>query len=344
MLGQSVALSGPAAELGREMQLGAQLYFDSINSAGGIRGRKIVLKTLDDGYEPARAEANTRRFIDDNDTLALFGYVGTPTAAASIPLAANARIPFFGAFTGAELLRSPFNRYIFNVRASYYDETELIVKQLTAEGLTRIAVFHQNDAYGQAGLAGVERALTARKMTVAAKATVERNSNDVRSAVDQMMAAKPEAIIMVSTYGSCAEFIKQTKAKGLLARYANVSFVGTKALAKALGSVGSGVMISQVVPSPTSEKYPWIMEYQRLIKAKGAELSYTSLEGFIAARIMVEALKRGGDTSREALIRSLESMKDISLGGFPVFFAPDNHSASRFVELTVLDRNGQVRY
>jgi len=343
LLGQSVALSGPAAELGREMQLGAQLYFDSINASGGIRGRKIVLKTLDDGYEPARAEANTRRLIDD-EVLALFGYVGTPTAAASIPLATNAKLPFFGAFTGAELLRSPFNRYIFNVRASYFDETELIVKQLTAEGLTRIAVFHQNDAYGQAGLAGVERALTARKMTVAAKATVERNSNDVNAAVERMLATKPEAIIMVSTYGSCAEFIKQTKARGLLARYANVSFVGTKSLAKALGPAGTGVMISQVVPSPSSEKYPWVVEYQRMIKAKGGELSYTSLEGFIAARIMVEALKRGGDASREALIRALESMQDISLGGFPVFFAADNHSASRFVELTVLDRNGGVRY
>ena len=344
VLGQSVALSGPAAELGREMQLGAQMYFDSVNAAGGIRGRKIVLKTLDDGYEPARAEANTRKFIDEGDVLALFGYVGTPTSAASIPLATLAKLPFFGAFTGAELLRNPFNRYIFNVRASYFDETELIVKQLTAEGLTRIAVFHQNDAYGQAGLAGVERALTARKMTVAAKATVERNSNDVRDAVERMLAAKPEAIIMVSTYGSCAEFIKQTKAKGLLARYANVSFVGTKALAKALGPIGTGVMISQVVPSPASEKFPWVMEYQRMIKAKGAELSYTSLEGFIAARIMVEALKRGGDASREALIRSIESMRDVNLGGFPVFFGPENHSASKFVELTVLDRNGQVRY
>jgi len=343
VLGQSVALSGPAAELGREMQLGAQLYFDAINAAGGIRGRKIVLKTLDDGYEPGRAEANTRRLIDD-DVHALFGYVGTPTSAASIPLATNAKVPFFGAFTGAELLRTPFNRYVFNVRASYFDETELIVKQLVAEGLTKIAVFHQNDAYGQAGLAGVEKALAARKMTVFAKATVERNSNDVKAAVDAMNAAHPEAIIMVSTYGSCAEFIKQTKAKGLMTRYANVSFVGTKSLAKALGPTGSGVMISQVVPSPWSEKYPWVVEYQRMIKAKGADLSYTSLEGFIAARIMVEALKRGGDASREALVRAIEGMRDVNLGGFPVFFTPDNHSASKFVELTVLDRNGQVRY
>ena len=343
VLGQSVALSGPAAELGRDMQFGAQIYFDVVNATGGIRGRKIVLKTLDDGYEPARAEANTRRLIDD-EVLALFGYVGTPTSAASIPLATNAKVPFFGAFTGAELLRSPFNRYVFNVRASYFDETELIVKQLVAEGLTRIAVFHQNDSYGQAGLAGVERALVTRKMTVASKATVERNSNDVRAAVDAMMSSKPEAVIMIGTYASCAEFIKQTKARGLLARYANVSFVGTKSLAKALGPLGTGVMISQVVPSPTSEKYPWVNEYRRMVLAKGGELSYTSLEGFIAARIFVEALKRGGDSSREALIRSIEGMRDISLGGFPVFFSVDNHSASRFVELTVLTRDGQVRY
>ncbi|MEO7278580.1 MAG: ABC transporter substrate-binding protein [Casimicrobium sp.] len=343
VLGQSVALSGPAAELGREMQFGAQLYFDSINEAGGIRGRKIVLKTLDDGYEPTRAEANTRRLIDDN-VLALFGYVGTPTSAASVPLATNAKVPFFGAFSGAELLRTPFNRYVFNVRASYFDETELIVKQLVAEGLTRIAVFHQNDSYGQAGLAGVERALAARKMTVTGKATVERNSNDVRAAVDAMVTSKPEAIVMISTYASCAEFIKETKARGLLTRYANVSFVGTKSLAKALGPLGSGVMISQVVPSPTSERYPWVNEYRRMVTAKGGDLSYTSLEGFIAARIFVEALKRGGDSSREALIRAIEGMRDISLGGFPVFFSADNHSASRFVELTVLNRDGKVRY
>ena len=343
VLGQSVALSGPAAELGREMQFGAQIYFDSINAAGGIRGRKIVLKTMDDGYEPTRAEANTRRLIDDN-VLALFGYVGTPTSAASVPLATNAKVPFFGAFSGAELLRAPFNRYVFNVRASYFDETELIVKQLAAEGLTRIAVFYQNDSYGQAGLAGVERALLARKMTVAGKATVERNSNDVRAAVEAMLASKPEAIVMISTYASCAEFIKQTKARGLLARYANVSFVGTKSLAKALGPEGSGVMISQVVPSPTSERYPWVNEYRRMVTVKGGELSYTSLEGFIAARIFVEALKRGGDSSREALIRAIEGMRDISLGGFPVFFSAENHSASKFVELTVLTRDGQVRY
>jgi branched-chain amino acid transport system substrate-binding protein len=344
VFGQSVALSGPASELGREMQLGAQAYFEAINAAGGIKGRKIVLRTLDDGYEADRAVANTKKLVADGDVLALFGYVGTPTSLPSIPIATDAKIPFVGAFTGAQGLREPFNRYVFNVRASYFEETELIIKQLTAEGLTRIAVFHQNDSYGQAGLAGVNKALAARNMKLVVTGTVERNTTDVAKAIDAMLAAQPEAIVMISAYGSCAEFIKQAKAKGVMARFANVSFVGTRPLAKALGNHASGVMISQVVPSPWSEKYAWVMDYQKAMKAKNEQLSYTSLEGFLAAKVVVEALKRGGDASRDAFMKALESMKDVNWGGFQVAFGPGDHNASSFVELTVLDKSGNVRY
>ncbi len=345
VLGQSVALTGPAQELGKEMQLGAKTYFDIVNAAGGIRGKKIVLRTLDDGYEPPRAEANTKKFVEDGDVLALFGYVGTPTAAASIPVATKAKVPFFGAFTGAELLRTPLNRYVFNVRASYFDETEAIVRQMTQGGVTRIAVFHQNDSYGQAGLAGVERALTKRKLQVAAKATVERNSTDVAAAVATMMAAKPEVIIMISAYSSCSEFIKQLKAKELATRYVNVSFVGTKPLAKALGPAADGVMISQVMPPPTANKFPVVVEYQKALKAAGVnDFSYTSLEGYVAAKVLVEALRRGGDSSRDALIKALEGMRNVDVGGFNVSFSPDNHNASSFVEMTVLNKHGEIRY
>lgn len=345
VLGQSVALTGPAQELGKEMQLGAKTYFDQINAAGGVRGKKIVLRTLDDGYEPPRAEANTKKFVEDGDVLALFGYVGTPTSAASIPVATKAKVPFFGAFTGAELLRTPLNRYVFNVRASYFDETEAIVRQMTQGGVTRIAVFYQNDSYGQAGLAGVERALTKRKLAVVAKATVERNSIDVNAAITTMLEAKPEVIIMISAYASCAEFIKQAKAKQLVTQFVNVSFVGTRALAKALGPAADGVMISQVMLPPTANKFPLIVEYQRALKAAGVnDFSYTSLEGYVAAKVMVEALRKGGDASREALIRALEGLRNVDLGGFTVSFSPDNHNASSFVEMTVLNKNGEIRY
>lgn len=345
VLGQSVALSGPAQELGREMQLGAKTYFDQVNAAGGIRGRKIVLKTLDDGYDPPRAQANTTQFVDDGDVLALFGYVGTPTSAASIPIATKAKVPFFGAFTGAELLRTPLNRYVFNVRASYFDETEAIVRQMTQGGVTKIAVFYQNDSYGQAGLSGVEKALAKRNLQITAKATVERNSNDVAAALATMLAAKPEVIVMISAYGSCAEFIKQAKAKQLATQFVNVSFVGTRALAKALGPAADGVMISQVMPPPTANKFPVIVDYQKALRAAGVnDFSYTSLEGYIAARVFVEALRRGGDVSREALIRALESLRNVDIGGFAVTLGPENHNASRFVEMTVLNKAGEVRY
>ncbi len=341
---QSVALSGPASELGREMRLGAQIFFDKVNAEGGVKGKRIVLRTLDDGYEANRAAENTRKFVNDGDVHALFGYVGTPTSLPSIAIATEAKIPFFAAFTGAQGLREPFNRYVFNVRASYFDETELLVKQLVAEGVRRIAVFHQNDSYGQAGLAGVTRALQSRNLQVFATATVERNSNDVSRAVAVMLERKPEAVVMVSTYGSCAEFIKQTKARGLVTRYANVSFVGTKSLVKALGEDGRGVMISQVMPSPWAQRYPWVQEYQRLIKAKGEEPSYTSLEGFLAARIAVDALRRGGDVSREAFVRALEGMREMSLDGFRFDFGPTDHNALQFVELTVIGRDGKIHY
>ncbi len=344
VLGQSVALTGPAQELGKEMQFGAKLYFDAVNAAGGIRGKKIVLRTVDDGYEPARAEANTKKFVEDGDVLALFGYVGTPTSAAALPIVTQAKIPFFGAFTGAELLRSPPNRYVFNVRASYFDETEAIVRQMTQSGSTKIAVFYQNDSYGQAGLAGVERALAKRNLKVHAKATVERNTVAVQQAIETIVAAKPEVIVMISAYASCAEFIKQAKAKSLQSQFVNVSFVGTRALAKALGPEADGVMISQVMPPPTAKKYPIISEYLSALKASNAEPSYTSLEGYIAAKLLVEGLRRGGDTSRDALIRALEGLRNVDLGGFTASFGADSHNASKFVELTVLGKDGKVRY
>ena len=218
------------------------------------------------------------------------------------------------------------------------------MRLMTQSGQTKIAVFYQNDSYGQAGLAGVEKALAKRNLQVVAKATVERNTVDVANAVAVMAAAKPEVIVMISAYASCAAFIKQAKAKPIAASFVNVSFVGTQALAQALGADADGVMISQVMPPPTAKKYPLVAEYLAAAKAKNIEPSYTSLEGFVAAKLLTEALRRGGDGSREALIRALEGMRSIDLGGFVASFGPESHNASKFVELTVLGKDGKVRY
>jgi branched-chain amino acid transport system substrate-binding protein len=241
LIGQSAALSGPAEELGKEMKAGAEAYFKTVNDAGGINGRKIKLISLDDGYEPDRAKANTLKLINEDKVLALFGYVGTPTSNAALPIFTEAKVPFLGAFTGAQSLREPFNRYIFNVRASYFDETEEIVRHLTQQGVKKISVLYQNDAYGKAGLAGMERAMKNRNLQLAGTATVERNSTDVSAAVASLGKIDAPALVMISAYKSCAAFVKQTQAVGKAPLFWNVSFVGSKALSQELGESGRGV-------------------------------------------------------------------------------------------------------
>lgn len=343
LIGQSAALSGPAAGLGSEMRSGAQLYFEQVNAAGGINGRKIRLLSVDDGYEPERTAANTRSLIEGEKVFALFGYVGTPTSMAALPIFTEARVPFIGPFTGAQSLREPFNRYIFNVRASYFDETEKIVEQLVTTSMKRIAVFYQNDAYGKAGLAGVERAMKKRNLEIVATATVERNTTDVAVAVKAIGAAKPDAIVMVSAYTSIAAFVKEMKKAGSAAQFHNVSFVGSKPLAAALGNDGIGVGIAQVVPFPWSGTLPVTRDYQQQAKKAGAtDFSFTELEGYIAARVLVEGLRRAGkEPTREKLIVALESLSKTDIGGFEIDYSPTNHNGSTFVDLSIIGRGGK---
>ena len=278
VLGQSAALTGAAGQLGVQFQAGASLAFDQVNAQGGIGRRSIELRTLDDGYEPERCAENTRKLIAE-DVFALFGYIGTPTSLVALPLFTQARVPFIAPFTGAMALRKPLNRLAFHVRASYEDETELIVRQLTHLGLKRIAVFHQNDSYGQAGLDGVTKALAARQLTPAATGTVERNSDNVAAAVAKLVAARPEAIVQVSAYTSCAAFVRAARKAGWGGNFYNVSFVGTQALADALGKDGAGVVVSQVVPSPYQSSRQITREFQEAIKQGGAKVqaNYSSL-------------------------------------------------------------------
>jgi ABC-type branched-subunit amino acid transport system substrate-binding protein len=343
VLGQSVALTGPAAELGIQMRNGARAYFDHVNAQGGVHGRRIELITLDDGYEPARTVPNTKRLIEQDKVFALFGYVGTPTSAAALPVFTQAKVPFFGPFTGAELLRQPFNRYIFNVRASYYDETDAIVQQVVSIGGKSIAVFYQDDAYGLAGLKGVEIAMGKRNLKINALGTVERNTLKVEGAVKAINAAKPDAVVMIGAYKACAEFIRQMKKAGSGATFYNVSFVGSKALADELGNDGTGVAISQVVPFPWGTAVPVVREYQQLsAKAGFKDYNFSAVEGFLAAKLFVEGLKRAGrELNREKFIDTLEKMGEVDLGGFYAGFSPKSHSASKFVDLTIIGRDGK---
>lgn len=344
VLGQSAALTGPAAQLGIQMNKGARLYFDQVNASGGINGQPIELRAVDDGYEPDRCKANTEKLIKD-DVFALFGYVGTPTCVAALPLVNDAKIPFFGPFTGAESLRDPFSRYVFHVRASYFDETALIVKQLTSLGLQKIAVFYQNDAYGQAGLEGVQRALKPLGLQPVALGTVERNTVDVAKAVADIVPKKPDAIVQISAYKSCAAFIREARKAGYGGTFYNVSFVGTQALADELGKEGNGIIVSQVMPFPFSTTTAISREYLDAVRKAGNDVpNYSSMEGYLGAKVLAEGLRRAGKSpTRDALISALESIQGMSFGGYNVTFGPRNHVASKFVELSMLTGDGKVR-
>lgn len=343
LLGQSVALTGAAAQLGIQMRNGVKAYLDDVNERGGVHGRKIELITLDDGYEPSRTVPNTKKLIEEHKVFALIGYVGTPTSVPAIPVFTQAKVPFIGPFTGAESLRVPFNRYIFHVRASYYDETEKIVEQLVSTGSKDIAVFYQDDAYGQAGLKGVEIAMNKRGLKIAALGTVERNTIKVEKAVQTINAASPAAVVMISAYTSCAEFIRQMKRAGSAASFYNVSFVGSKALADALGKDGVGVVISQVVPFPWGTAVPVVKEYQRLsAKAGNKDYNFSAIEGFLVAKVFVEGLRRHGkNLTREGFIDTMEKMQDVDVGGFFVAYSPTNHAGSKFVDLSIIAGDGK---
>lgn len=343
VLGQSAAFSGAAAQLGIQFHAGAKLAFDQLNAQGGVGRRQIHIHQLDDGYEPDRCAENTQKLIGE-DVFALFGYIGTPTSVVALPMATKEKVPFIAPFTGAMSLRQPFNRMAFHLRASYNDETALIVKQLTNLGLKKIAVFYQNDVYGKAGLDGVTQALALQNLKPVVTSTVERNSVDVTKAVADIVPAAPDAVVQISAYKSCAAFIRAARKAGYGGTFYNVSFVGTQALADELGKDGAGVVVSQVVPSPYNAANAITREFVAAAKKAGnVQVNFSSMEGYLAARMLAEGLKRAPKPNREGLVAGLESIGDISLGGFALSLSPSNHVASKFVELSMLTGDGRVR-
>jgi ABC-type branched-subunit amino acid transport system substrate-binding protein len=343
LLGQAAVFTGPAAQLGIQMRNGVKAYIDFVNEKGGVHGRKIELVTEDDKYESSVAPTASQALIEKHKVFALLGYVGTPTGVAHLKVTTAAKVPLVGMFTGAEVLRVPMNRYVFHVRASYYDETDKIVEQVVSTGGKRISVFYQADAYGEAGRMGTEIALKKRGMQIHSNGTVERNTIAVEKAVQAIHASQPDAVVMVSAYTSCAEFIRQMKKAGSGAQFYNVSFVGSKALADALGKEGVGVAISQVVPFPWGTGVPIVKEYQALAKKAGfADYNFSAIEGFLTAKVMVEGLRRTGkNLTREGFVDAMEKMQDVDVGGFFVSYSPQSHTGSKFVDLTIIGRDGK---
>jgi ABC-type branched-subunit amino acid transport system substrate-binding protein len=346
-VGQSCALSGPAQDLGTSMRAGIEASFAKLNEAGGVNGRKIILISKDDGYEPSEAIKNTRDLIEKDKVFLLIGGVGTPTAQAVVPIAEKAKVPFVGAFTGAEFLRNPFKKYVINVRGSYYQETEKLAQYLVDQkGLKKIACFYQNDGYGQAGLSGIEIALKKRGMELVATGTYERNTVAVKSGLLNIRKAAPDAVVMIGAYAPCAEFIKLAKKIGMKDTvYANISFVGTNSLAKELGADGEGTIISQVVSFPDDESVPLVKEYREALKKYQPDFApgFVSLEGYMVGKFFARVVESvQGDLTRENFIRSVQETGAFDLGGIILQYGSQDHQGMDDIFLTIIE-GGQIK-
>ena len=346
VFGQVAALTGPAQDLGQGMRQGILAAFDDANRHGGISGRTLELNSLDDGYEPEKTIEATKKIIDDDKVFAMIGAVGTPTSKASQPIATAAKVPFIGPFTGAEFLRNPYNRYVVNVRASYFQETEAWIEHLTKDlGITKIAILYQDDAFGLAGLEGVQRALAKRNMSLVASGTFKRNTTAVKSALLDIMKGAPEAVVTVAPYKPVAEFIKLAHQVKMDALFVAISFVGSDSLAHELGNEGAGVIISQVVPSPWDASLPVVASYQRAMAAAdaNAKLGFVSLEGYMVGRLVVEALKRvDGEPTREKLLDAIAA-GPVDLGGVVLSYGPAKNQGSDQVFFTILQADGSFK-
>jgi len=347
VFGQAAPLAGPAAALGLGMQAGIQAAFEEANRAGGVNGRKLKLVSLDDGYEPDRAIAQTKKLIEEDKVFALIGPVGTPTSRAAQPIATAAHVPFIGAFTGAGFLRDPKLDNVVNIRASYDAETEAWIAHLTEDlKVKKIAIFYQDDAFGRAGFDGVKKAMDQRGIQLAAEGTYERNTVAVKSALLTLKRAEPEAVVMVGAYKPCAEFIKLARKTEFNPVFVNISFVGASALARELGPDGKGVIISQVVPFPWDASLKVVADYQAALKALDGKVEpeFVSLEGYLAGRLVIAALALAGDQpTREHLLEIVRSTGKFDIGGLVLTFSPTRNEGLDQVFLTVLQPDGSFK-
>lgn len=343
-LGQSTALTGPLGDLGTEVLKGASVYFDALNARGGINGRKIVLTTKDDAYDAKKTLENVNAFIAGGETFALFGTFGTPNNEALIPVALKAAMPVLMPYTGAPSIRKAEMVGVFNLRASYADEAEKLIQHLTTIGFKKIGIAYQNNSFGKEVLAAATAALEQRKLQPVATVSVENNASDAAAAATKLLAAQPDALVLGLAGKPTIDVIKSVnQSRKGLQMYA-LSVLATAGNLKTLGSDGSGVAISQVVPFPTNAVMPLVRDYQQAMKAAGhTEFSHLSLEGYINARVAAEGLRRAGrNLTREGLITTLQSIKGMDMGGLEISFGKGAASASRFVELTVINSQGKL--
>lgn len=340
VLGQSLGITGPLAQMAPDIANGAKAYLDAVNAKGGVYGRKIRTVVLDDGYDPAATQKTVRQLLDEDKVFALYSLTGTANVVGVLPLLAKevSPVPLIAPFTGAEAVRTPQMPNVFHIRASYADELEKLVQHLSTVGVQRIGVLWMNNGMGKDGMAGIEKAMQKRALKPYATASIQPDGSDAEKAVATLHERRPEVIIMITAGTPTVSFIKAYNKVRPGMRFYTLSVMGTQSALRALGADGVGVVVTSVVPFPWSNSNPLAREYQDTMRKAGFDnLSFLGFESYINAKVLVEGLKRAGkDLTRARFIAALEGMKSFNLGGFVVGFGKDSHQGSRFVELTIV--------
>ena len=343
IVGQSAEFSGQS--IAKENTQGANVYFELINRAGGVHGRPVRLISLDDERKKDRTIRNTEQLITQDKAVALFGYRSTPSVEAVLPLLTKHQVPLVAPFTGAGTLRDPRHPYLFHLRASYREEAAKLVEHLTTLRVTRIAILHQDDAFGKDGLAGFVSQLKERRIEPLAVASYSRESLDVSTALQTIWAAKPDAVLMACTPKACVDFIKRARKLGIGPHLYTLSNVNSQEFLTGLGDAGRGVVISQVVPFPWDTGKPVIREFHQALKkvSNPPPITYATAEGYIAAKLLVDALRRAGpNPTPERLNTALQAGKPYDLGGLTVQGGPERTAGSGLVEITIVGRGGKI--
>ncbi len=345
LIGQTAGYSGQVAASVKEAADGAMLYIDAANAKGGVNGQKIELVSLDDKFDPRLAGENARKLIEERNVLAMFLTRGTPHTEAMIPLLEKNGVSLVGPSTGAMVLHQPVRKYIFNVRATYQREAEKAMTHLATLGITRIAVVYADDSFGADGVIGAQKGLTASKLTPVVLEKFNRSQPDFAPIATKVASANAQAVLMVASGSAVADAGDALRAAGSGAQIVTLSNNASSGFIKSLGAHARGTIVTQVFPNERAMTYPMVREAQELAKAKGrGEVSPAMLEGFAAAKVLVEGLKRAGPMpTREKVHAALESLRKFDIGGLEISYGPTDHTGLDFADLAIIGPDGKFR-
>lgn len=345
LIGQTAGFTGPVGAGVKETTDGAKLYIDAINAKGGVNGQKIELISLDDKFDPKLAGENARKLIEEQNVAAMFLTRGTPHTEAMLPLLEKYGVPLVGPSTGAMVLHQPVKKHVFNVRATYQREAEKAVTHLSSMGITRIGLVYADDSFGADGVAGAQKGFAAAKLQPAVLEKFNRGKPDFGPISPKVVQSNAQAIIMVASGQAVVDGMKAFRAAGSAAQIVTLSNNASSGFIKSLGDNARGVIVTQVFPYERSIAYAMVKEAQELAKAKGAgDISPAMLEGFAAAKVLVEGLKRAGaKPTREKIQAALENIRRFDIGGLEVNYSLEDHTGLDFADLSIIGTDGKFK-